>query len=126
MILENLLAAIQANTAALQANTAARGNAAVGVVNPAAPAPAQADPLALPAAQPLPTGITADSITALIQPHVGNEAIKSELGAAMRGLGINALPETQPHQFAPLYQKFQEIINKYTGGGAAPSSASII
>ena len=73
--------------------------------------------------------VTAEAITALIQPHIANEAIKTALGAAMRGMGINALPETQPHQYGELYSRFQAIIAQYTGGGApAPQqqAASII
>lgn len=73
-------------------------------------------------------GITAEAITALIQPHVGNAQIKEALGATMREMGINALPDTQAHQFAELYQRFQGVIARFTGGGQqAPSpSPSII
>jgi|SRR5579864_259112 len=74
------------------------------------------------------TNITAEAITALIQPHVANPAIKEALGVTMRSMGINALPDTQPHQFAELYARFQAVINN-TGMAQAhqqPSSASII
>lgn len=62
--------------------------------------------------------IDADAITALIQPHIGNDAIKADLGVAMRSLGINGLPETQPHQYGTLYSLFQGVLAKYGIGGA--------
>jgi hypothetical protein len=61
-----------------------------------------------------PQGITAEAITALIQPHVGNVQIKEALGATMREMGINALPDTQAHQFGELYQRFQGVIARFT------------
>jgi hypothetical protein len=36
----------------------------------------------------------------------------------MREMGINALPDAQPHQFGELYQRFQSVIARFTGGGA--------
>lgn len=90
----------------------------------AAPQPAPA-----PQPQPAPSNVTADSITALIQPHIGNDAIKAALGVAMRSMGINALPETQPHQFGQLYALFQQVLAQHGVGGPAPApaaSASII
>lgn len=89
--------------------------------------PAALDYAAAPAA--VPAGITADHITALIQPHIGNEAIKTGLGVAMRTLGVNALPETPAHLFGPLYQAFQAVLAQHGVGGvgaAAAPSASII
>lgn len=73
-------------------------------------------------------GITAEAITALIQPHVGNQQIKDALGATMREMGINALPDTQAHQFAELYNRFQGVIARFTQGGQQPppQTASII
>lgn len=65
-------------------------------------------------------GITAEAITALIQPHVGNQQIKDALGATMREMGINALPDTQAHQFAELYNRFQGVIARFTQGGQQP------
>jgi hypothetical protein len=74
--------------------------------------------------------VTSDSITALIQPHLANAAIKEALGATMRAMGINALPETQPHQYGELYARFQGVIAQHTGAQPAqqpaPVSASII
>ena len=74
------------------------------------------------------TNITAEAITGLIQPHVSNPAIKDALGATMRSMGINALPDTQPHQFAELYARFQAVIAQHSGAQQqqAPSPASII
>jgi hypothetical protein len=65
--------------------------------------------------------VTAEQITALIQPHVGNEAIKAALGVAMRAMGINALPEAQPHQYAALHQAFQGVLAAHGVGGPAPN-----
>jgi hypothetical protein len=60
--------------------------------------------------------VTAESITSLIQPHISNQAIKDALGNAMRAMGINALPETQPHQYGELYARFQQVIAQFAGG----------
>lgn len=89
--------------------------ATTGYVQPAA----QPAPVAAP-----PANLTADQITALIQPHIANEQIKAELGTAMRAMGINALPETQPHQYGELYQRFQAVIQRFTGGGAPVQQAA--
>lgn len=85
------------------------------VQQPAPYTPSVSQPVAqqAPVQQPA-SNVTAEAITALIQPHVGNEAIKGALGAAMRAMGINALPETQPHQFGALYQAFQNVIAQHT------------
>jgi hypothetical protein len=89
------------------------------------PPPAMASPPAM--TSPPAQTITADTITALITPHIGNEAVKKALGDTMRAMGIANLPDTQPHQFAELYQRFQGVIAQFTGGGApSASSASII
>lgn len=135
-ILEQILAALVANTAALNALAALRGGplTAAQMAAPAALQPQAAAALQLQAAaaqaantaaaQP----ITADAITALIQPHIANDAIKTALGVAMRAMGINALPETQQHQFGALYAAFQNVIAQHTGAGVgqAQQSASII
>lgn len=79
--------------------------------------------------QPVTQNIDADAITALIQPHIGNDAIKADLGAAMRSIGINGLPETQPHQYGQLYTLFQGVLAKYGIGGAGaaqPQAATSI
>jgi len=78
-------------------------------------APQQLPPQQAPVQTP-PQNITADTILALIQPHIGNPTTKEALGGAMRAMGINALPETQPHQFAELYARFQAVL-------AAPQQA---
>lgn len=76
------------------------------------------------------TGITADMITTMIMPHIANQQIKDALGVAMRELGVNNLPEAQPHQYGPLYTSFQAVLARFGIGGApanpAPASASII
>lgn len=118
--LEQLIAALNANTAALLGNNALAGSApqqthAIGLVSPPQQPVAPIN---------VPSNITADTITALIQPHIGNDAIKADLGAAMRSLGINGLPETQPHQYGQLYALFQGVLAKYGIGGAAQPTAT--
>jgi hypothetical protein len=120
MLLETILAELQQIRGLLQ--TQATAAPATTYVAPPAQPPAQLQ--AAPLAPAAPAGVTADAITALIQPHISNEAIKAALGAAMRGMGINALPETQPHQFGQLYAAFQQVIAQHTGAGAAPPAAS--
>lgn len=118
MILETLIQALTAHTQALNAHTAAL-QGAVGT----APAPqttyatpATTHMLGAPPPPPVPSNIDSDKITALIQPHVANPQIKEALGVAMRSMGINALPETQPHQYAGLYAAFQGVIDRFTTG----------
>lgn len=133
-LVKALIAALNANTQALLASSASGSQmnattpAYVQQLQPAQVIQPVQQTAAISAVLPNGQPITADAITALIQPHVSNDAIKAELGTAMRGMGINALPETQPHQFADLYHKFAAVIAKHTGGGlgAATSSASII
>lgn len=142
MILETLIQALHAHTEALNRHTAALSGAAAPVQQyapaqqyqnqqpPAQQFAAAAPPVQQPPAQQLaPANVTSDQIMALIQPHIGNEQIKAELGAAMRSQGINALPEAQPHQYGALYQAFQGVIARFTGGGGQQppaASASII
>jgi hypothetical protein len=132
-ILEAIYAELQAIKAALQAQAAgghnpanyppqqqyAQAQAPVQQYVPQAPVQQVAAP---------PANVTAETITALIQPHISNQAIKDALGNAMRGMGINALPETQPHQYGELYARFQQVIAQFAGQQApAPQqSASII
>ncbi len=132
-ILEQVLAELQAIRNLLQAGAAAPAQQPVqpAYVPPQQPAPVQ--PAYVPPQQPAPVqpaaNITAESITALIQPHIANPAIKEALGATMRAMGINALPETQPHQYGELYARFQGVIAQYSGAQPAPAaapSASII
>lgn len=114
------------------ANVLDGGNVATnGAAPQPAPAPApqpqyvapQPAPAPAPQTPPPASNVTADQITALIQPHVANPAIKDALGVAMRSMGINALPEAQPHQYGALYQAFQNVIAQYTTAGAAPQAA---
>jgi len=114
--LENLIDAINNLTAALRA----QGGAPGAVITQ----PAQTSTLLAPATPP-PANVTADSLVALITPHIGNEAIKAELGTAMRSIGVNSLPEAQPHQFPTLYQLFQGVIARFAGA-TPPQSTSII
>lgn len=109
-ILEQLLAAIQANTAA-HANGGTANGGAAPAHQPAYVPPQSAQPLQ-------PSSITAEQITALIQPHIGNEQIKTALGNAMRANGVANLPEAQPHQYGALYQAFQNVLAQFGIGGA--------
>jgi len=63
-------------------------------------------------------------ITALIQPHLDNAAVKAALGEAMRQHGIDALPNTPPEKYAALYASFQSVIASHAGGGAAAPAAA--
>lgn len=103
----------------------AAANALDGQVAPAPPQQVvPAAQLLAPAAQPPATTVTEQQLTDLIVPHIGNEAVKVALGEAMRAMGIGSLPETQPHQYAPLYASFQGVLAKFGLGGAAPPAAS--
>lgn len=117
-ILEQILAAIQQNTAAINAaaNTGGIGNSPM---IPAGTPVLNAGPV-----NPPPVGVTSGQVMALIQPHITNEAIKVALGNAMRTLGVNALPEAQPHHFGPLYQAFQAVIAQHLA--AAPAATTSI
>lgn len=115
--LKSAVAAMQAGGAVAAASPAVGGLGA-GLSFAATPAVQQQAAVA---------NVTGDMITALIQPHVDNAAIKEALGAEMRAMGVNALPETQPHQYAEMYQRFQGVIARFQGGAAAaPAAASII
>lgn len=130
-ILEQIRDAIMANTAAINAHAMLAG---------ASPAALTAQPGALgllstvvtpalaAAASPPDTNMTAQAIGDLIQPHISNEAVKAALGDAMRGMGIMALPEAQPHQYNALYAAFQGVLSRFGIGApaGAPASASII
>lgn len=98
-ILEQILAALLR----IEAQGSA-GGASGAAPTQLAPAPLQ-PVLAAP-----PATITDAVIMDLIQPHLGNAAIKEQLGVAMRAMGINALPDTQAHQYPELYARFQTII----------------
>lgn len=113
-----LIQALSANTAALSARSTSGDVSSLGPAGSVGPATAAL-------AAPVPANITADSITALIQPHLDNAPLKTELGVAMRSMGINALPEIQPHQFSQVYAAFQGVLAKYGIGGAAPTPAPV-
>lgn len=72
-----------------------------------------------------PQNVTADMITALIQPHLGSDVLKKALGDTMRAMGINALPEIQPHQYGEVYQRFQGVIQQFQANpNPAPTQAA--
>jgi hypothetical protein len=113
------------------------GNVKVGTA--AAPQAVAAAPVATVAAavDPLAVGgapaasaatVTAEQITALITPHVGNPALKAALQQQMAALGIGALPDAQPHQYGDLYARFSAVINQFAAATpvAAAAPASII
>ena len=106
---------------------------AVSQASPAAQSITAAAPVAQPvaaAAAPVATisaaaqAATDDSLTALISPHVGNDAIKAALGNAMRALGINNLPDAQPHQYSALYDAFEKVLAQFGIGAAATVAAA--
>jgi hypothetical protein len=116
-----LAAALRAAANALDGNNAAPGTAGTLQVAPAA----QPDPLGLGAAPPAvtaPANVTEAMVTDLIQPHVGNDAVKQALGTAMRALGINALTEAQPQHYPQLYMAFKDVLARF-GIGATPPQA---
>lgn len=130
-VLENMRAELTAATAAIAAlqqqfATLASGGGGVSAATPAAadpfagfgaPAPAAAPP-------PPPANIGEAELTALIQPHIDNPAMKAALGAAMREAGIASLQEIQPAQYAGLYAKFQQVIAANSGGAAPAATPS--
>lgn len=105
-------------------------------LSPGVPASTAAQTVAVAAAQPAAIGlgslggltaatakvVTADMIETLITPHVANEAVKAALQAQMQAMGIGALGDTRPDQYAELYQRFEAVI----GGAAAPAASSSI
>jgi hypothetical protein len=58
-------------------------------------------------------------LTTLITPHIGDPNIKAALQQQMAAMGINALPETQPHQYGELYARFQQVIQQFAAAAAA-------
>lgn len=64
---------------------------------------------------------TADSIMALIQPHLSHEPTKLAFGEAMRSVGVQNLPEAQPHQYPALYAAFEKVIAAKPAATASPS-----
>lgn len=125
--LDQLLTTGQSQAAQVNAGQVA----ATTVYSPPAAQPLPSYLQAAPAAQLQPqagAAVTAEQLQALIMPHIDNAAVKEALGGAMRSMGINALPETQPHQYAPLYGLFQQVLTHFGLGGAPaqPAAASII
>lgn len=106
----NVLAGGAAATQTSPQPAAAAMTAAAPVANPAAAAPALSA-----AAQ----AATSETLLALIQPHLGNQAMKDAFGVAMRGMGIPNLPEVQPHQIPALYDAFEKVI------ASAPAAAPV-
>ena len=105
----NVLAGGAAATQASPQPAAAAMTAAAMTAAPAAAAPALSA-----AAQ----AATSETLLALIQPHLGNQAMKDAFGVAMRGMGIPNLPEVQPHQIPALYDAFEKVI------ASAPAAAA--
>lgn len=123
-VLETMRAELTAATAAIAALQQQFATLASGGGGVSAATPAAADPFAgfgAAAAPPPPANIGEAELTALIQPHIDNPAMKAALGAAMREAGIASLQEIQPAQYAGLYAKFQQVI---AAGGAAPAAAT--
>ena len=117
-VLENMQGAIVALQQEVAALKAAMSAAPAAAANPFAP------PTAAAAAPAVPANVTDEQIVQLITPHLENDAIKAALGAEMRAMGINALPEAQPHQYSELYGRFQRVIA--AGAAAAPAAATSI
>jgi hypothetical protein len=67
---------------------------------------------------PVPQGLTDVTILSMIQPYLENQQIKDALSAQMKEMGINALPETQPHQYNEMYQRFAFTVAQFGGTGA--------
>lgn len=122
-LLEQILAAIQENTAALREGRGGGGTIGNGGgVNAQQYAGQTGAPVAL-SPPATPATVTADQLTGLIMPHIANEAIKAALGVAMRANGVNNLPEAQPHQYPALYAAFQQVLAQH--GAGAPSGAVV-
>lgn len=79
-----------------------------------------------PAAPQYRTDVTSEMFLQLIGDAVSNPAIKDALGAEMRSMGIQSLPEAQPHQYGELYHRFETVINRFRTQQPATAPASII
>jgi hypothetical protein len=53
--------------------------------------------------------VTSDMIMQLVTPLVGAPQGRELLQAAMQSVGVNTLPEAQPHQYAALYSAFKQV-----------------
>lgn len=110
-IIENMQAAVvalQKEVASIKSQLPGLNTAAPTAIDPFAPVAA-------------PANITAEQITQLITPHLDKDAVKTALGAEMRAMGIDALPNTQPDQYAELYERFQRVIAANSATAAAPA-----
>lgn len=69
--------------------------------------------------QPNTPQVTPDMIQQLITPLVQNEQIKQALTSQMQAMGIQNLPEAQPHQLPELYARFTQVRDHFAsqGGG---------
>lgn len=92
-------------------------------LQPQQPTPAPTptvDPLAFATPTPTPAAtVTNDMITALIQPHLNDPAIKAGLQGVLAQMNIPGLPAAREDQYAALYQAFQAVI-----AAAAPQPAA--
>lgn len=109
--------------ALIAAGNVLAGGAAATQTSPAAAAVTAAAPAAAPALSAAAQAATSETLLALIQPHLGNQAMKDAFGVAMRGMGIPNLPEVQPHQIPALYDAFEKVI---ASAPAAAAPVSII
>lgn len=104
------------------------GNSAVGVQQFQPPPQQQFQQAAQPqfqqAAQPqygTPQGqggyppATQEMIVALVTPMVADANVKAALQQEMGQMGIAALPDAQPHQYAELYHRFQQVQGRFSG-----------
>jgi hypothetical protein len=128
--MSGILERIEAKLDQLLAGAAAPAPVAAPVAPPVAPQalggfPAPAAPVAPPAApQPGFPAVSAEQITALITPHVGDPNLKAALQQQMAAMGIGALPDAQPHQYGELYTRFQQVIAQFQAAPAAPVPAA--
>jgi hypothetical protein len=124
--IEAKLDAILASQQGLSVGAQAAAPQAVAAA-PVATVAAAVDPLAVggaPAASVAAPAVSAEQITALITPHVGNPALKAALQQQMAAMGIGALPDAQPHQYGELYQRFQQVITQFSAAAATPVAAA--
>lgn len=131
-ILEQILADVQALRQEVAALRSGQAAPAQQYVAPAQLAPAQLAPTntfagvglnAAPVQQQPPANVTDAMILELIQPHLGNDALKSALGDTMRGMGIATMQEIQPHQNGAVYAAFQQVLQRFGIGGAQAAPA---
>lgn len=71
-------------------------------------APAAAQPLAQAGSTGYPPA-TQEMIVELVTPLVADPNVKALLQAEMHAMGVQALPEAQPHQYPELYARFKRV-----------------